>query len=369
MRLIHLADYGGPYAGSLVPMLRAACAAARREGWEVELLLSEIARDRRWLDAVADDEIPVQFVPATSRADAQVAIAARLAQIDGPVILHSHFSSFDVPAVRAARGRPETTSYWHVHSHLETDPLVRLRNTARFFVYGRRVQEILCVSPHLVREVRSRLAPRGRVHHFPNAIDTRAFPLVTGQERALARERLGLMPAARVVLHFGWDWHRKGGDVFLDAVLRLSDRDDLAFVTLGGGDVGAAEIRARGLTDRVRLLEPVDDANHLYAAADVLVSPSREEGMPFSMIEALSRGIGVVASTLPGQLYVGRDLGACEFTELDAGELAAGVEALLARDEATVAQDARDAHDWIAASMDIEVWAQRLLARYLAATT
>ena len=86
--------------------------------------------------------------------------------------------------------------------------------------------------------------------------------------------------------------------------------------------------------------------------------------MPFSMIEALSRGIGVVASALPGQLYVGRDLGAVRFTPLDPGALAAAWPDLLARDAATVVADADAAHPAIAGSMDLEDWARQLIDRY-----
>jgi len=364
VRLIHLADYRGPYAGSLVPMLRAACAVGTREGWEVELLLSDVARGRPWLQAFADDGIPVHFVPAGSRGEAQAAIAAHMAGVSGPAILHSHFASFDIPLVRALRGRPRTGLWWHLHSHLEREPLIRLRNTARFLVYGRGVDEILCVSPHLLREARTRLAPAGRVHLLPNAIDTRQFPLVTPDERASAREELGLPADARVVVHLGWDWLRKGGDLLLDAVERLDDLDDLVVLSVGSGEVGARAIAAQGLEGRVRQLDPFDDTSRLYAATDVLVHPSRDEGMPLSVIEALSRGIGVVASSIPGHRYVGRDLGAIRYSELEPGGIAAGVRELLARDPAIVDRDARNAHERVAASLDLRQWAEALRDRY-----
>jgi hypothetical protein len=239
MRLIQMADYRGPYAGSLVPMLRAACAVGMRAGWDVELLLSDVARGRAWLPAFEEDGVPVHFLPAGSRAEAQAAIAAHVEPLRGPLILHSHFSSFDVPMARAAAGRPETWLWWHLHSHLSREPLVRARNTARFLIYGRRVHEILCVSPHLVRDARLRLAPRARLHHLPNAIDTSSFPLVTPDERARARAAVGVPADARVVMHLGWDWHRKGGDLFVGAAARLAGRENIVFLSVGGGDVAA----------------------------------------------------------------------------------------------------------------------------------
>ena len=348
-------------------MLRAALAAARDEGWETLVVLSELARGRAWLSLLEEDGVPVRFLSTGSRRRAAADIAALLDETAGPALLHSHFSSFDVPVARAARRRPGTIRFWHIHGHLERDLRTRARNTARFAIYGRQVDEILCVAPDLVHGVRARLAPADRVHHFPNAIDTRRFPLPSPAERATARTRLGVPAGSRLVLHLGWDWHRKGGDLFLAAVARLAERSDLVFATVGGGSAAAAEVRARGLGQRVRLLEPVEDAAGLFAAADVVVSPSRQEGMPFSMTEALCRGTPVVASAIPGQVYVGRDLGACRLTSHDPAAIAAGVDAILARDEAAVARDARAAHDRIVEDMDIEVWAQRLVARYRAA--
>ena len=48
------------------------------------------------------------------------------------------------------------------------------------------------------------------------------------------------------MLHLSWDWHLKGGDIFLGAAARLADRDNLTFLTLGGGDIAAVAVAAAG---------------------------------------------------------------------------------------------------------------------------
>jgi glycosyltransferase involved in cell wall biosynthesis len=45
---------------------------------------------------------------------------------------------------------------------------------------------------------------------------------------------------------------------------------------------------------------PVDDARPWYAAADLVVLPSRWEGLPLTMLEALAVGRPVVGSAIPG---------------------------------------------------------------------
>ena len=60
------------------------------------------------------------------------------------------------------------------------------------------------------------------------------------------------------------------------------------------------EIRARGLSEQVRLAGERSDVPELLAASDVFVLPSRSEGMPVSVLEAMAAGLPVVASRVGG---------------------------------------------------------------------
>src|SRR5262249_43208986 len=55
-----------------------------------------------------------------------------------------------------------------------------------------------------------------------------------------------------------------------------------------------------GLGDRFALLGYRDDAVRLIAAADLFVLASRHEGLPVSVMEALTLGVPVVASNVGG---------------------------------------------------------------------
>ncbi len=72
-----------------------------------------------------------------------------------------------------------------------------------------------------------------------------------------------------IVLHFGWDWERKGGVVFLEALARLRGEQAFLGVTVGGGEPARELVGRLGLGDLVRVLEPDPDVRRLYAAADV----------------------------------------------------------------------------------------------------
>lgn len=168
----------------------------------------------------------------------------------------------------------------------------------------RRARRVVAVSEALGREVERLGVPRERVVVLHNGVDGEVF---RPRDRAEARAALGLDPAARLVGYVGNLEPEKGGDVLVEAARRLRDRGgarvDVAMIGAGTfqGDL-AARIAAHGLGDRVRLVgrKLHDEVPTWLAAFDVLCLPSRREGCPNVILEALASGRPVVASHVGG---------------------------------------------------------------------
>src|SRR6185503_11005290 len=60
-----------------------------------------------------------------------------------------------------------------------------------------------------------------------------------------------------------------------------------------------AQIASLGASGRVALLGSVTDPVATLRSSDVLVVPSRHEGFPSALVEAMSSGLAVVAFTAP----------------------------------------------------------------------
>src|SRR4029077_4058132 len=96
--------------------------------------------------------------------------------------------------------------------------------------------------------------------------------------------------------------HEKGVGLFLDACAALA-RKGLAFSALVAGDgPGRARLEAQctglGLETRVRFLGHVYDVDALYRMLDLLILPSRSEGLPNTLLEALQADVHVVATAV-----------------------------------------------------------------------
>ena len=127
------------------------------------------------------------------------------------------------------------------------------------------------------------------------------LPQRSGVEMAHAEmPRQGFIAVARLV-------HQKGLDVLIDALAMAGGvARDWPLTLVGEGperEALMAQVARLQLGDRVRFLGHRSDVSHLLAEAAVFVLPSRFEGMPNALLEAMAQGLAVVVSDAsPGPL-------------------------------------------------------------------
>ena len=121
--------------------------------------------------------------------------------------------------------------------------------------------------------------------------------------RARIRQALGVAPDRVVVIAISrLVWH-KGYPELAEAMREIPDAElwvvGQRLETDRGADMEAL-LRDAGLGDRLRLLGYREDTPALLAAADIFTLPSRFEGLPMSVIEAMLTGLPVVATHVRG---------------------------------------------------------------------
>jgi glycosyltransferase involved in cell wall biosynthesis len=361
-RVIHCAPYGNLHAGSFIPTLAGAARAARERGYETTLCLPELARGRAWLDEVSD-VADVRFL----RSQGTRAVLPQLVKLaheaaGRPTILHTHFGAYDVAAALLGSWRRRTAVVWHVHSARERR--IKLRTKAYATVFGHAVDAILCVSPDIHAGCIEQRFPPSKLRMLANAVDLERFTPIDAEERAAARRELGLAQSARVVLHFGWDWHRKGGDLLLGAADVMGAEPGLTFLTVLAENPDPSLAVAFESNSTVQPLPPHANVNELYAAADVFLNCSRAEGMPYALLEALARGLPAVATDLPVQRELLTGLPAARVVAPDAAAVAVAISELLASTPQQRTDHALLARARVADSYSLETWSRQLVDLY-----
>jgi glycosyltransferase involved in cell wall biosynthesis len=134
-----------------------------------------------------------------------------------------------------------------------------------------------------------------------------------------------------VVLGVGRLAAQKGFDVLLDAAVHWLDLDPPPLLAIAGDGPLAGELRARAaaLDVAASFLGHRDDVADLLAAAAVFVLPSRWEGQPLILQEALRAGAPIVATRVGGISDLVGDDAAVLVGRDDAPGLAAAVRAVL----------------------------------------
>jgi len=121
-----------------------------------------------------------------------------------------------------------------------------------------------------------------------------------------------LDPGARGVAFVGSWLRRKGNDLAVEAITTLlRARPDVPVLLMGTG-LPEAEIRSCFPPDiaplvRIRTRFDRPDLPALLRGFGILLFPSRSEGYPLSLVEAMACGLAPVASTIPGVVDVVAD--------------------------------------------------------------
>jgi glycosyltransferase involved in cell wall biosynthesis len=143
-----------------------------------------------------------------------------------------------------------------------------------------------------------------QLHIVGNGVDTEHLRPASEAERTAARELLGCTNGRFAVSMVGRLWPQKDPLCFVEtADLLIRQGVNADFFLIGDGELRdslEAEIKQRGMVDRIKILGWRDDVPQLLRALDVFVLTSRWEGMPLVLLEALACGVPVVASDIAG---------------------------------------------------------------------
>ncbi|MFN2390151.1 MAG: glycosyltransferase family 4 protein [Actinomycetota bacterium] len=195
-------------------------------------------------------------------------------------------------------------SYSDAHQRTPGLPALKLHAASWLdMVTARRVDHWHAITLWVADAMAPRLhIDRSEIQVIPRGRDPAVLGMNSEERRARVRKALAIDVRAFVLLCAARHEWQKGLDVAIAASARV--RTELPGVRLliagrRGNQTGALEEQIGRLAAPVTLLDARDDVPDLMCAADLVLLPSRWEGLGGTILEAMCLGAPVIASDLP----------------------------------------------------------------------
>lgn len=298
MRVFQLISSAGYYGAEAVVLNLAV--ALRRNGCDVRV---GVFFNQHVVNSVPNTEItqraedhglPVQIIPCSGKLDWKAVRTIRMyVQEQAIDVLHLHGYKADVYGYLACRNTStKLISTCHLWTH--GDMALRFYSLVDRIVL-RRFPTVVAVSENIAASLRRLGVSSEKIRVIDNGIDTLPF---TSAEPSLRSDLLA--GSAPIVGLVGRLARQKGPDYFLKAATMVKRHyPDALFVFVGQGpekEILQAAVKRLSLEENVIFVGRRGDMPGVYTSLDVLVLPSRDEGMPMTIIEALAAGTPVIAT-------------------------------------------------------------------------
>ena len=163
---------------------------------------------------------------------------------------------------------------------------------------AKKTQRLIVVSPSEGQTLRaSGVVDESIIRVVNNGIDPTPF----SQAEPIDLQEFGFDPNRPTLALVGLVYAAKGQDICLEA---LADPalSEYQLLCVGPGDIEERreQAQALGLQERVAFLGSRTDVARILSSVQALVLPSRWEGMPYVVLEAMASGLPVVAHPVDG---------------------------------------------------------------------
>jgi glycosyltransferase involved in cell wall biosynthesis len=244
-----------------------------------------------------------------------------------PHIVHTHTAKAGVLGRIAARSArvPATVHTFHghlLHGYFSPGVTRAVVQTERLLAQG--TTKLVAVGGQVRDDLLA--AGIGRPEQYAVVAPGIALPELPG--RAAARTALGLPCEARVVVLVARLTSIKRPERFVEVARRLAgEHPETLFAVVGEGELLPLLRRQAG--PNVRFLGWRADVETVYAASDLAVLTSDNEGMPVSLIEAALCGVPAVSTRVGSVGEVVLDGRSGWLVDVDVGALTEGVRSAL----------------------------------------
>lgn len=346
--IVMVASYGGPYGGNFIPSLIAYDKVAKELGYRTVYIFPGFVSKYPWVSEMQTVADKVYFVPYHQYTLDNVKRIRRICKDENAAIIYSRMSGWDITARLAM---PRLPMIWHMEMGLDlTTKKQRLKYFFKYRFLGFGKTYHIAVSDKTADVINS-LNVKNKCEWIPNAINTK---------RLNKRKEYSFGKPVKL-LTFAYLPEIKGFDIALDAC-EVLNTDDTNYELMASAQERTHDYVGQRYKDGVpkwlRLIPPTDNISELFDEADILLCPSRSEGLSFANLEALYSGLPVVYSDIPGNKLLADFEMTKVFRTCDCADFA---EKIKKSSAAGVSKDCQNRNrNIIEKSFTMNAWAERM---------
>lgn len=282
--ILILSFYGASWGGSFIPSLKSFIVFSLKIGRSVCCVFPSMAKSLSWVNEIEDCGAKVYFVENDFFLKKKICIKS-IWQLY-KIIVHNKIEfiwanfmtyNYSLLLLKTIFGK-KLSIVLTVHNMFKTPSLNKIKRRAKLFLIKRTYDKFIGVSEVVKKSLLS------------NGIDKNVSFVTNAVEfnRLMSYEKIDFRKANDeiLVLMFGWPYKVKGVDIAVRAIKKLRDEGINLILLIPHKIQNDLISDIECIPDFVRFIKPRNDVASLYNNVDMFLSASREEGCPYSLIEA-----------------------------------------------------------------------------------
>lgn len=301
MNVLHIMDYAAPYKGNFITSIEILEDHLKQSGRKLIYLFPTTARNFEWLIQFEKQGKKVFFIDGSFFSKqikwSNIKLLLNLIKEEHVNIIHTNFVAHNYSLFllkKIFKRKVKIIGQFQNH-YLLPDNLYR---RFKIFITKNTFDKIIGVSNSVVQSILNNSIPKTKVICVFNAL---AYDRLNNYEKV----SISMENEQKIILMFGWPYYRKGVDIAIEIVQQLNAEGQnilLAISLPGGREIVETEIQNKlgKMPAWIKILNAREDVATYYNASDIFISPSREEGYTFAVLEAAYCNCMLAVSTIGG---------------------------------------------------------------------
>lgn len=297
--VLHVANYAAAYSGNFIESLNFLSAELVEQNIKSFYVFPKVNEDTnayKWIQELKQSGREISFFRNKFIHD--ILVLRKIIKAKKVKIIHTHFITMkQFMMVKLAAIGTQAKIVMHFHNH--SKQAYGVKNFIRKVIYKKCV--MIACSDSVYNAVK-RDFPDNVKYEVDNGANFDRLKNCVEINRA----DYGLKEDSILLLIFGFDYYRKGVDIALRALADLNNQnvkyEIIISLSKNHEQIKDEIIKQFGeVPEWVKIISARSDVASLYNMCNIFLSPSREEGMPYSVIEASYCLCSVVISDIPPQ--------------------------------------------------------------------